>query len=38
METIKEFALEFSAIIVMVLVVAALGKLFEHFFKRKMGE
>ncbi|GEM_PF-6963949 len=38
METVKEFALEFFAIIVMVLVVAALGKIFEHFFKRKMGE
>ncbi len=38
MEIIKEFTIEFAAIIVMVLVVAALGKIFEYFFKRKMGE
>ncbi|BCD60187.1 hypothetical protein NitYY0814_C1169 [Nitratiruptor sp. YY08-14] len=38
MEDIKDFAIEFLAIIALVLIVVALQKVFEYIFKRKMGE
>ncbi len=34
----QEFFMEFLAIIALVLVVVALQKVFEYYFKRKLGE
>ena len=38
MEELKSFAIEFLAIVALVGVVVSLQKIFEYFFKRKMGE
>ncbi len=34
----QEFFVEFLAIVALVLVVVALQKIFEYYFKRKLGE
>lgn len=38
MEDLKNFVIEFLAIVALVLVVVALQKAFEFYFKRKMGD
>ncbi len=34
----QEFFVEFLAVVALVLVVVALQKVFEYYFKRKLGE
>ncbi len=38
MEDLQEFIMEFLAVVALVLVIVALQKGFEYFFKRKLGE
>ncbi|SMC09875.1 hypothetical protein SAMN05660197_1697 [Nitratiruptor tergarcus DSM 16512] len=38
MQELKEFGLEFLAIVALVFIVVLLQKIFEYYFKRKMGE
>ncbi len=38
MQELKNFLIEFLAVVALVFVVVALQKLFELYFKRKMGD